>query len=386
MAHIEISGLRKKFTAELLVAAIPPVGNPLQAEAIGKTIATEMARGIDSGTALSGVDLDIPEGRVTVILGPSGSGKSTLLRCIAGLEKQDSGSIKFDGKETDILSLPPDQRGIGMVFQDYALYPHMKAKSNILSAFIFKKQKPEMAASAVEKFKTTSELLGVEMGYLLDRSPKNLSGGEKQRVAIGRCITRDPRLFLMDEPFSSLDAKLRETYRRQLKRLLSLYKVTTVYVTHDQAEAQVLADQVAVMRAGRIEQVGPYHDIYRSPVNEFVAGFVSLDTELPAINLLAGDILGPAYAGKKIGLRCEDIDVATAAGGEGIACELVQYRPSPMRADAAYQVKTLSGGQSVVARSRTRDGLAPGARLWLRPKAFHVFDALSGALLETVKS
>jgi ABC-type sugar transport system ATPase subunit len=209
---------------------------------------------------LENLSLTIPDGKVMVILGPSGCGKSTLLRLIAGLMPLNSGQICYDGKDMD--NIAPSERKIGMVFQNYALYPHFTAKANVLSYFLFKKKTPELDQLAQEKFQKTSELLGVDIEYLMDKQPTTLSGGEKQRVAIGRCITRDPALFLLDEPFSNLDQKLREKYRRQLKKLLRYFRITTVYVTHDQQEALCLADVLTIMNIGSIEQVGTPEEVY----------------------------------------------------------------------------------------------------------------------------
>ena len=164
------------------------------------------------------LNLAMPNGRVTTILGPSGCGKTTVLRLIAGLDKPDSGSVLYHGK--DVTHIPPGQRKIGIVFQNYSLYPLYTSKQNILSYFSFRKKTPELDDLAREKYQRTSELMGVDINHLLSRKPGNLSSGEQQRVAIARCITRDPEVFLMDEPFANLDQALREKYRVQLKKLL----------------------------------------------------------------------------------------------------------------------------------------------------------------------
>src|SRR5512142_74687 len=210
---------------------------------------TGIARGISAALkrsptfALSDVDLDVPDGTVMAVLGPSGCGKSTLLRLIAGLLPVDSGEVCLDG--VDVKGVPPGDRRIGFVFQNYALFP-FTARGNVLSWFKFRRKTPELEAAAAEKYRRTAELLGVELESLLDRMPRTLSGGQQQRVAIARCITRDPRLFLMDEPFSNLDQKLREKYRVHLRRLLKEFGITTVFVTHDQVEALILADRIAL--------------------------------------------------------------------------------------------------------------------------------------------
>ena len=201
-----------------------------------------------SAFSIQDLTLRIPDGKTLVILGPSGCGKTTLLRIIAGLIPPDSGEVRYD--DVDVKDVRPGDRRIGMVFQQYALYPHLNARSNVLSYFMFRKKTPELDAMAKAKYQRTSELMGVELAYLLDRKPRTLSGGEKQRVALGRCITRDPALFLLDEPFSNLDQALREKYRVNLKILLKQFNITTVYVTHDHHEALILADLLAIMNRG----------------------------------------------------------------------------------------------------------------------------------------
>jgi ABC-type sugar transport system ATPase subunit len=228
--------------------------------------------------ALDEVSLEIADGETVSVIGPSGCGKSTLLRVISGLEVADSGRVLYDGR--DMQGVAPGDRGIGMVFQNYALYPHMESRSNL--AFFFRMHKREMEID--ERVKITSEIMGVGFDQLLDRKPKTLSGGQQQRVAIARCIVRDPKVFLFDEPLSNLDAKLRQRTRVEVKRLLNRFKITAVYVTHDQVEAIALADRIAVMRGGRIEQVGTYHELHDQPLNAFVAGFVGT----PPANFLPG--------------------------------------------------------------------------------------------------
>lgn len=285
------------------------------------------------------LDLKIPDGKTMVILGPSGCGKTTLLRLIAGLDKPDSGEVRFDG--VNVNGLEPKDRKLGMVFQNYALFPHMTSRKNMMTFFLFKKKTPELDRDAEEKFRKTSELLGVEIEYLLDREPKKLSGGEKQRVAIGRCITRDPSLFLLDEPFSALDAQLREKYRIQLKRLLSLFHVTTVYITHDQQEAMVLADQIAVMKNGAIEQTGSYQEIYSSPASLFVAEFLNPHTETPALNRLDGKIFGKP--GMTAGVRPQEVTIAEKAEDEVLRGRVQFANPMPVRKISILNVRTDEG-------------------------------------------
>src|SRR6266850_607288 len=239
---------------------------------VGKTLTEPGGR--RATFSIRHLDLRIPHGQTTVVLGPSGCGKTTLLKIIAGLIPPDAGEVRYD--DVDVKDLPPGARRIGMVFQSYALYPHLDGKTNVLSYFLFRKKSPELDGLKKAKYERTSELMGVELAYLLDRKPTTLSGGEQQRVALGRCITRDASLFLVDEPFANLDQALREKYRANLKILLRQFDVTTVYVTHDHHEALLLAHRLAVMNDGTIEQVGTPEAIYDTPVNMFVAEFLNL--------------------------------------------------------------------------------------------------------------
>ncbi|MGI5917156.1 MAG: ABC transporter ATP-binding protein [Anaerolineae bacterium] len=229
--------------------------------------------------ALDAVNLTIEDGETMAIVGPSGCGKSTLLRVVAGLEEVDEGQVYFD----DVLmnDVPAKDRGVGMVFQSYALYPHMKGEGNLSFFFRVRKRPDE---EMMERIRVTSEIMGIGFDQLLARKPGTLSGGQQQRVAIGRCIVRDPSLFLFDEPLSNLDAALRASTRVEIKRLLRRFHITAIYVTHDQTEAITLGDRIAVMRHGRIEQLGTYQEIVGRPVNSFVAGFLGL----PPMNLLQG--------------------------------------------------------------------------------------------------
>src|SRR5436190_7974802 len=274
---------------------------------VGKTLRDA---GAQASFAIEDLTLRIPDGKTMVVLGPSGCGKTTLLKIIAGLIQPDSGDVRYDG--VDVKHVRPGDRRICMVFHNYALYPHLISRTNVLSYFLFRKKTPEMTAMAQAKYQRTSELMGVELAYLLDRKPTTLSGGEKQRVALGRCITRDPALFLLDEPFSNLDQALREKYRVNLKILLKQFNITTVYVTHDHYEAMILADLLAIMDRGRIEQVGTYEEIYDRPRNAFVAGFLNRHVGTPPISFLDARAfaqcrrLGPL----RIGVRPEDVQVS----------------------------------------------------------------------------
>ena len=231
----------------------------------------------DRVRALDHVDLTVPDGQTMAVLGPSGCGKSTLLRVVSGLEADYRGSLFYDHQNMEDVA--PKDRFIGMVFQNYALYPHFEGHGNL--SFFFRMQKaPD--AEAEERIRITSEIMGIGFRALLQRKPGTLSGGQQQRLAIARAIVRQPRVFLFDEPLSNLDAKLRTQTRVEIKRLLRRFAITALYVTHDQTEAMALGDQVAVMRAGQIEQVGPFNDVRLRPVNTFVAGFLGV----PPMNLL----------------------------------------------------------------------------------------------------
>src|SRR5215468_6216389 len=242
--------------------------------------------GADATFRIEHLTLRVPDGQTMVVLGPSGCGKTTLLKIIAGLVPPDSGEVRYDDK--DVREVSPGARRIGMVFQGYALYPHMTSRTNVLSYFLFRKKTPALDALRQAKYQRTSELMGVELEYLLDRKPTTLSGGERQRVALGRCITRDASVFLVDEPFANLDQALREKYRVNLKSLLRQFDITTVYVTHDHHEALILADLLAIMDRGRIVQIGAYADIYESPRNLFVAGFLNRHVGTPPLSVFDG--------------------------------------------------------------------------------------------------
>jgi multiple sugar transport system ATP-binding protein len=217
--------------------------------------------------AVDDVSIDVEDGSFMVLLGPSGCGKTTTLRCIAGSEEPDDGEI-FIGDRL-VNNLPPKDRDVAMVFQSYALYPHMKVFDNI--AFPLRMHK--LAKGEIEKrVRSTAELL--QISHLLDRKPRQISGGEAQRVALGRAIVRNPKVFLMDEPLSNLDAKLRIHMRVELKRLQKDLGTTTIYVTHDQLEAMSMADEIAIMNKSKLQQVGNARDIFNYPRNLFVAGFI----------------------------------------------------------------------------------------------------------------
>ncbi|MCE4602646.1 MAG: ABC transporter ATP-binding protein [Desulfurococcales archaeon] len=271
-------------------------------------------------TALKGIDLEVRDGEVMVLLGPSGCGKTTTLRIIAGLEKPDEGKVYFGDK--DVTLLPPRERNISMVFQSYAVWPHMKVYENI--AFPLKiKKVPEQEVK--KRVKWAAELLQIE--ELLDRYPHQLSGGQRQRVAVARAIVVEPEVLLMDEPLSNLDALLRVKMRSEIKKLQRRVGVTMIYVTHDQTEAMVIADRIAVMSEGKIMQVGSPEEVYEEPANTFVAGFLGS----PSMNLVEADAK-PGNGMTAIRLGSGEIRIPTRLQGDrvivGVRPEKILFVPS----------------------------------------------------------
>jgi len=362
---------------------------------VERVAASEVAVGKQAGPvrALDNLSLTIRDGETMAIVGPSGCGKSTLLRVVAGLETLDEGLVYFDDRLMNDVS--PKDRGIGMVFQSYALYPHMKGEGNLAFFFRVRKRPTE---EMMERIRITSEIMGIGFELLLDRKPGTLSGGQQQRVAIGRCIVRDPSLFLFDEPLSNLDAKLRSSTRIEIKRLLRRFAITAIYVTHDQTEAITLGDRIAVMRAGKIEQLGSYDEITGQPANSFVAGFLGL----PPMNLVSdwrvapdGAIEGPVgrFAppseaaetlrtgqGIVVGFRGERARLvpegeALPTDGLAIAGEVLNAEP-----DFAHQVQTVNveAGQARFAVQAPIDQPVGGGwqvRVAVPPDALYLFDA-----------
>jgi len=229
--------------------------------------------------AVDNVSLDIRDGEFFCLLGPSGSGKTTILRLIAGLEFPDEGDIYIDDELVN--NIHPKDRDVAMVFQNYALYPHMTVYENIAFPLIARKKQLKLSNDEIRKrVIEVADMLGIS--HLLNRKPSQLSGGEQQRVALARALVRQPKVFLMDEPLSNLDAKLRLLMRTELKRLQKKLGITTIYVTHDQAEAMSMADRIAVLNKGRVQQVGTPDELYNKPSNVFVAGFIGV----PPMNMI----------------------------------------------------------------------------------------------------
>ena len=256
---------------------------------MARIVLEELSKSYTPGSfAVDSLSLDIADGEFMVFVGPSGCGKSTALRCIAGLEEITSGTVSIGDKVVN--NLPPRDRDIAMVFQNYALYPHMTVRDNLAFGLQLRKVPKQEQAERVER---AARMLGIES--FLDRKPAALSGGQRQRVAMGRAIVREPQAFLMDEPLSNLDAKLRVAMRASLNQLHRRLEVTTIYVTHDQIEAMTLGDRVAVLRDGRLQHVDTPQTLFEHPVNLFVAGFIGS----PAMNLVEADFVrddGPHVA------------------------------------------------------------------------------------------
>jgi multiple sugar transport system ATP-binding protein len=351
-----------------------------------------VAKRYDDNEVLRNVNLDIEDGEFVVFVGPSGCGKTTLMRMIAGLEDISAGDLNIDAMRMN--DVPPAKRGIAMVFQSYALYPHMTLYDNM--AFGLKlagAKKPEIDAAV----KHAAKILHID--HLLERKPKQLSGGQRQRVAIGRAITRKPKVFLFDEPLSNLDAALRVKMRLEFARLHDELKTTMIYVTHDQVEAMTLADKIVVLSAGNIEQVGSPNQLYHAPANRFVAGFIGP----PKMNFLNGVIdsvapegvlvryetsetqrvavAGHARMGQRVtvGIRPEHLQLtqltSAAAPSDGVA---VRTMTVESLGDAAYLYGSSEAApDGLIARIAPLEWHAKGERLKLgaAPEHCHLFDS-----------
>ncbi|MBK1868360.1 ABC transporter ATP-binding protein [Aestuariivirga sp. YIM B02566] len=317
---------------------------------------------------LKQLDLSIADGEFISFLGPSGCGKSTLLYCISGLEDINTGTIAFDGQ--DMTELSPRERNIALVFQDYALYPHMAVRDNI--AFPLRQQKvtPDLIRRQVD---WAAETLGLEA--LLDRLPNELSGGQRQRVAVGRAIVRNPAALLMDEPLSNLDASLRVRMRSEIRRLQRELKMTVIFVTHDQEEALVLSDRIAVMKDGVIQQVASPMTVYKEPANQFVASFIGS----PQMNFLPSALAGRNdNGGTIIGIRPHDLSPAAAGRADGIS--LTGELAFVESAGPIHFLEVMVGDHMVKGACADPSGLTPGAQLTLTadPRSACFFDAQSG--------
>jgi multiple sugar transport system ATP-binding protein len=380
----------------------------------------------DGFEAVKHMDLEIGDGEFVILVGPSGCGKSTALRMIAGLEDISEGDLKIGGEVVNDLA--PKDRDIAMVFQNYALYPHMSVRENMGFALKLRKEKPEEINRRVSE---AAQILDLEPH--LDRKPANLSGGQRQRVAMGRAIVREPKAFLMDEPLSNLDAKLRVEMRAAVSRLQQRLGTTTVYVTHDQTEAMTLGERVAVMRAGILQQVASPRELYDTPRNLFVAGFIGS----PAMNFFSGQIESEAIktpmgsiplddelrrrlqqhgSGARaviVGIRPEDFeDAAFAPEGhvgwtfdasieltESMGSEIYahfDFEGENIEAEELRELQEDAGTSDVpqsgtsghaVARVDAGSDVRPGSRtrLWLDVRKLHLFDPSDGASMTRPK-
>jgi multiple sugar transport system ATP-binding protein len=343
--------------------------------------------------AVDALELEIADGEFLVLVGPSGSGKSTALRMLAGLEDIDDGAVWIGDR--DVTQLPPRSRDIAMVFQNYALYPHMTVAQNMGFAL---KIAGRPASEIKQKVLDAAKLLDIE--DYLDRKPKALSGGQRQRVAMGRAIVREPQVFLMDEPLSNLDAKLRVSTRTQIAALQRRLGVTTVYVTHDQVEAMTMGDRVAVLSDGQLQQCDTPRALYDHPANVFVAGFIGS----PAMNLasakltkdgaevggasvpLSREIISAADSDTiKLGFRPESLEVTTDTDGTlPMKVELVEELGSDAYVYGKLAGEDAEGTQTnVVARvdPRTPPKMGDTLHLRIRPDELHVFSGTTGLRL-----
>jgi multiple sugar transport system ATP-binding protein len=349
-----------------------------------------------SVTAVSSVSIEVHDGEFMVLLGPSGCGKSTVLRMIAGLETPSEGSIHIGERSVERLS--PKDRDVAMVFQNYALYPHMSVYDNMAFGLKMRKTpRPEIQ----RRVQDAAELLGIAL--LLQRKPRELSGGERQRVALARAIVREPQVFLMDEPLSNLDAQLRVQTRAELVKLQRRLNATVIYVTHDQTEAMTMADRVAVMRGGFLQQDDGPQRIYDAPANRFVGGFVGS----PGMNFFAGHVVGSAATASVdtgifqlpiggdatslgrlgegtevvVGARPEDIVVAAGSAPDPTSFQATTDVIEPLGSEKLLHL--VAGEQRFVARVDPRLPVEMGDQLScsIRPGRAHLFDATTGARL-----
>jgi multiple sugar transport system ATP-binding protein len=361
---------------------------------MGQVVLKGINKFYDSVHAVKDVNLQIRDKEFVVFVGPSGCGKTTTLRMIAGLEAISSGDISIDGNVVNDLA--PMDRDIAMVFQNYALYPHMSVERNIGFGL---RQRRMARAEIAARVREVSALL--ELDDLLKRKPAQLSGGQRQRVAMGRALARHPQAFLLDEPLSNLDAKLRTQLRAELKRIHQLVPTTSIYVTHDQVEALTLGDRIAVMAEGRIQQLGGPQDVYDRPANLFVAGFIGS----PPMNLIpatarggvvtAGGVsmqrLGAPDGEVVLGVRPERLSPAADGDSrpafdlvvgvvEPLGSEVIVHGSLAAEGSAGAQAAAVDGRAPIIARLEAGAQPAPGSvlRLAFDPAAAHVFDAATG--------
>ena len=346
----------------------------------------------DSGkeiVAVDELDLTVRDGEFLVLVGPSGCGKSTTLRCIAGLERVSTGRIRLDGR--DITDAKPKERDMAMVFQNYALYPHMTVRKNIGYGLNIT---TDLSDDEIrDRVESTAELL--EIDELLEKKPKELSGGQQQRVALGRAIIREPEVFLMDEPLSNLDAKLRTQTRTEIQQLQQEMSVTTIYVTHDQTEAMTMGDRIAILDGGELQQVGTPLECYHRPENQFVAGFIGspsmnfLETERDGASLVhntfeydlseeTADRLPMAADRLTLGIRPEHIELAERSARNAIGTDVGVVEPMGEVTYMYVEIGNTTYTVSVDGETR----INAGDRIAVRfpEEKIHLFDGRGGAL------
>ena len=327
---------------------------------MGHIVLENVEKSFGEVTVIPPLNLEMEDGEFVVFVGPSGCGKSTLLRLIAGLEDVTGGTIRIDGQ--DATAVPPAKRGLAMVFQSYALYPHMTVRKNI--SFPLRMAKLDQ----VEQERRVEQAAAVlNLTEYLDRRPGQLSGGQRQRVAIGRAIVREPSAFLFDEPLSNLDAALRVGMRLEISELHERLKTTMIYVTHDQVEAMTMADKIVVLQAGRIEQVGSPLELYRTPRNRFVAGFIGS----PKMNFLEGPEAGKHDA-QTIGIRPEHITPSSSEGTWKGRVGVAEHLGS----DTFFHVHMEECDEPVTVRSGGEVDMHHGDTIYLTPdvEQIHRFD------------
>jgi multiple sugar transport system ATP-binding protein len=356
-----------------------------------------VTKSFGSKVAVNDMNLEVEDGEFVIVVGPSGCGKTTTLRMIAGFETPNIGTLHIG--DTLMNHVPPKDRNLAMVFQNYALFPHMSVARNLSFGLRIRRESKKEINSQVQQI---AEMLGISS--LLDSRPSQLSGGERQRVALGRALLRKPQAFLLDEPLSNLDAALRTQMRFELKRIHAQFPVTTVYVTHDQVEAMTMADRIVLMNQGEIQQVAPPEALYAEPVNMFVAGFIGspkinlipgqveqsgdgsvlrcLATEIP-LTAAMGNCLRPAADGVTIGIRPEDMvpcPARDAPAGRATTAGLVELI-EPLGAETHIAVRI--GDEIVTCRTPPRSGLEVGSTINLSFDITQatIFDRTSGQRL-----
>ncbi|MCA4135271.1 ABC transporter ATP-binding protein [Arthrobacter sp. M4] len=363
---------------------------------MGRLVLKQLSRSFKNVTAVNNISLTVDDGDFLVLLGPSGCGKTTLLRMIAGLLEPTSGSLELDG--LDITNAPSKKRDLAMVFQSYALYPHLSVAKNLAFPLSVRKTDKQLVKERVQQ---VAEM--VEIGHLLDRKPKELSGGQRQRVAVARALVREPKAFLMDEPLSNLDAKLRTATRQELAGLHRRLGATFIYVTHDQVEAMTMATKIALLNGGQLEQLGTPEELYDKPASVFAAGFLGspatnlIDAELSTSNgmvtVMAPSVEAVLWPGETprrdavLGIRPEHLSIhapssAAAAPNSGAALRGVVELSENLGSEQIIYCRV--GENRVAVRASRSERWIDGSAVVLSADAgcLHLFDKASGRRLE----